>query len=170
MHHSVYVLYTDLYIERCPLIIGYYIISFRLVVTQQNMDTVCRTRSSLVQTTLCQNLKHNYECQMYCDVTLTTNQSAADNHQSVEYHKLVLLSSSPYFKSFLGTKDDPINIINVSPVSINVVKEINGFLYNGECLLHHSTLIETLETSVTWKLPLLTEECFIYMMRNKNAE
>ena len=134
------------------------------------MDTVCRTRNSQVQSTLCQNLKHNYECQMFCDVTLTTNQSAADNHQSVECHKLVLLSSSPYFKSLLSPKDDQINIIDVSPVSINVVKEIIGFLYNGECLLHHSTLMETLETSVTWKLPMLTEECFTYMRKFKNLE
>ena len=134
------------------------------------MDTVSRTRNSQVMSTLCQNLKHNYECQIFCDVTLTTNQSAADNHQSVECHKLVLLSSSPYFKSLLGAKDDQINIIDVSPVSINVVKEIIGFLYNGECLLHHSTLIETLETSVTWKLPLLTEECFTYMRKSKNME
>ena len=134
------------------------------------MDTVCRTRNSQEKSTLCQNLKHNYECQMFCDVTLTTNQSTADNHQSVECHKLVLLSSSPYFKSLLSPKDDQINIIDVSPVSINVVKEIIGFLYNGECLLHHSTLIETLETSVTWKLPLLTEECFTYMRKFKNME
>ena len=134
------------------------------------MDTVCRTRNSQVMSTLCQNLKHNYECQMFCDVTLTTNQSAADNHQSVECHKLVLLSSSPYFKSLLSPKDDQINIIDVSPVSINVVKEIIGFLYNGECLLHHSTLIETLETSVKWKLPMLTEECFTYMRKFKNIE
>ena len=134
------------------------------------MDTVCRTRNSQVQSTLCQNLKHNYECQMFCDVTLTTNQSSADNHQSVECHKLVLLSSSPYFKSLLGPKEDQINIIDVSPVSINVVKEIIGFLYNGECLLHHSTLIETLETSLLWKLPMLTEECFTYMRKFKNME
>ena len=134
------------------------------------MDTVCRTRNSQVMSTLCQNLKHSYECQMFCDVTLTTNQSAADNHQSVECHKLVLLSSSPYFKSLLGPKDDQINIIDVSPVSINVVKEIIGFMYNGECLLHHSTLIETLETSVTWKLPLLTEECFTYIRKIKSME
>ena len=134
------------------------------------MDTVCRTRNSQVMSTLCQNLKHNYECQMFCDVTLTTNQIAADNHQSVECHKLVLLSSSPYFKSLLCPKDDQINIIDVSPVSINVIKEIIGFMYNGECLLHHSTLTETLETSVTWKLPLLTEECFTYMRKFKNME
>ena len=134
------------------------------------MDTVCRTRNSQVMSTLCQNLKHNYEGQMFCDVTLTTNQSEADNQQSVECHKLVLLSSSPYFKSLLGPKDDQINIIDVSPVSINVVKEIIGFLYNGECLLHHSTLIETLATSVSWKLPLLTEECFTYMRKFKNME
>ena len=134
------------------------------------MDTVCRTRNSQVISTLCQNLKHNYECQMFCDVTLTTNQSSADNHQSVECHKLVLLSSSPYFKSLLNPKNDQINIIDVSPVSINVVKEIIGFLYNGECFLHHSTLTETLETSVTWKLPLLTEECFTYMRKFKNME
>ena len=148
----------------------YYIFTFRLVVTKQSMDTASRTRNSQVQPTLCQNLKHIYECQMYCDVTLTTNQSAADNHQSVECHKLVLLSSSPYFKALLGTKDDQINIIDVSPVNINVVKEIVGFLYNGECLLHHSTLVETLETSVAWKLPLLTEECFTYMKKFKNLE
>ena len=134
------------------------------------MDTVCRTRNSEVMSTLCQNLKHNYECQMFCDITLTTNQSAADNHQSVECHKLVLLSSSPHFQSLLVPKDDQINIIDVSPVSINVVKEIIGFLYNGECLLHHSTLIETLETSVIWKIPLLTEECFTYMRKFKNME
>ena len=134
------------------------------------MDTVCRTRNSQVMSTLCQNLKHNYECQMFCDVTLTTNQSAADNHQSVECHKLVLWSSSPYFKSLLSPKDDQINIIDVSPVSINVVKEIIGFLYNGECLLHQSTLTETLETSVKWKLPMLTEECFTYMRKFKNLE
>ena len=134
------------------------------------METVYRTRNPQVMSTLCQNLKHNYECQMFCDVTLTTNQSASDNHQSVECHKLVLLSSSLHFKSLLNLKDDQINIIDVSPVSIDVVKEIIGFLYNGECLLHHSTLMETLETSVTWKLPLLTEECFIYMKKFKNME
>ena len=134
------------------------------------MDTFCRTRNSQVMSTLCQNLKHNYERQMFCDVILTTNQSAGDNNQSVECHKLVLLSSSPYFKSLLSPKDDQINIIDVSPVSIKVVKEIIGFLYNGECLLHHSTLMETLETSVTWKLPLLTEECFTYMRKFKNME
>ena len=134
------------------------------------MDTVCRTRISQVMSTLCQNMKHNYECQMFCDVTLTTNQSTADDHQSVKCHKLVLVSSSPYFKSLLSPKDDQINIIDVSPVSINVVKEILGFLYNGEYLLHHSTVIETLETSVTWKLPLLTEECFTYMRKFKNME
>ena len=134
------------------------------------MDTVCRTRNSQVMSTLCQNMKHNYECQMFCDVTLTTNQSTADDQQSVECHKLVLVSSSPYFKSLLRPKDDQINIIDVSPVSINVVKEILGFLYNGEYLLHHSTVIETLETSVTWKLPLLTEECFTYMRKFKNME
>ena len=134
------------------------------------MDTVCRTRNSQVMSTLCQNLKHNYECQMFCDVTLTTKQSAADNHQSIECHKPILLSSSPYFKSLLNPKDDQINIIDVSPVRINVVKEIIGFLYNGECLLHDSTLIETLETSVAWKLPLLTEECFTYTRKFKNME
>ena len=134
------------------------------------MVTVCRTRNSQVQPTLCQNLKNHYECQMYCDVTLTTNQSAADNHQYVECHKLVLLSSSLYFKSLLDTKNDQVNIIDVSPVSINVVKEIIGFLYNGECLLHHTTLVETIETSVAWKLPLLTEECFAYMKMCKNME
>ena len=134
------------------------------------MDTAFRTRNSQVMSTLCQNLKHSYECQMFCDVTLTTNQSGADNHLSVECHKLVLLSSSAYFKSLLSSKEDQINIIDVSPVSINVVKEIIGFLYNGECLLHHSTLIETLETSVTWKLPLLTEECFTYIRKIKNME
>ena len=105
---------------------------------------------------------------MFCDVTLTTNQSA-DFHQSIECHKLVLLSSSSYFKSLLGTNND-INIIDLSPASFNVVKEIIGFLYNGECLLRHSTLIETLETSVTWNLPLLTEECFTYMRKFKSIE
>ena len=122
------------------------------------MDTVCRTHNSQVQSTLCQKLKHNYECQMFCDVTLTTNQSTADNHQSVECHKLVLLSSSLYLKSLLSPKDDQINIIDVSPVSINVVKEIIAFLYNGECLLHHSILVETLETSVAWKLPVVYKD------------
>ena len=101
---------------------------------------------------------------MFCDVSLTTNKSAADNHQSVECHKLVLLSSQ-YFESLLSRKNDQINFIDVSPVSVNVVKEIIGFLYNGECLLHHSTLVGTLETSVAWKLPLLTEECFTYMKK-----
>ena len=106
---------------------------------------------------------------MFCDVSLATNKSAADNHQSVECHKLVLLSS-PYFESLLSRKYDQINFIDVSPVSVNVVKEIIGFLYNGECLLHHSTFVETLETSVAWKLPLLTEECFTYMKKCKNLD
>ena len=133
------------------------------------MDTVCRTHNLDVQSKLCQKLKQYYVRHMFCDVTLTTNQSA-DNHQSVECHKLVLLSSSPYFISLLGTKDNEINIIDLSPASFNVVKEIIGFLYNGECSLRHSTLIETLETSVKWKLPLLTEECFTYMRKFKNME
>ena len=106
---------------------------------------------------------------MFCDVTLTTNQPV-DNPQSVECHKLILLSSSPYFNSLLNPKDGQVNIIDVSPASINVIKEIVAFLYSGQCLLHNSTVAETLETSMKWKLPLFTAECFKYMMRFKNIE
>ena len=136
------------------------------------MEVTLRTRNVDMLSKLGHGLKRQFELQKLCDVTLTTNQRTPrlTVTQSIECHKVVLSSSSKYFEQYMIDNGDEVNIIDVSSVNIDVMKEVLGFLYNGECLICESNVFELLDTAKMWVVPDLAAECCRYLINTKTLE
>ena len=133
-------------------------------------DTI-RTRNLTLLSLLGQGLKQQFELQRFCDVTLTTtNPEPAGGTVSVECHKVVLSATSSFFGQYLTDNNNAVNIIDVSPISTDALRETLSFLYNGECLLHESNVVEIIEASVKWGISTLTAECFTYIRDAKSVD
>ena len=133
-------------------------------------DTI-RTRNLTLLSLLGQGLKQQFELQRFCDVTLTTtNPEPAGGTESVECHKVVLSATSSFFGQYLTDNNNAVNIIDVSPISTDALRETLSFMYNGECLLHESNVVEILDASIKWGIPTLTEECFTYIRDAKSVD
>ena len=131
------------------------------------MDSARRTMERNVPASLCQAMKQYYECQKFCDMTLTTKQLDGEV-VSVGCHRVVLVASSSYFESILDHTHS--TNVDVSPVDMTVLREILAFLYDGDCVLHHTTVVAILETSAEWNLHVLTEVCFKFMDKTKTFD
>ena len=135
------------------------------------MDVTVRTRNVDMLSKLGNGLKRQFELQKLCDVTLTTtNQESPQLTSSIECHKVVLSSSSRYFEQYITDNGDEVNIIDVSPVNIGVMKEVLAFLYNGECLICKSNVFELLDTAKMWVVPDLAAECCRYLINTKTLD
>ena len=131
------------------------------------MDVTVRTRNVDLLSKLGHGLKRQFELQKLCDVTLTTtNQEFPQLTSSIECHKVVLSSSSKYFEQYITDHGDEVNIIDVSPVNIDVMKEVLAFLYNGECLIRESNVLSLLDTAGRWVVPELATDCCRYMVNS----
>ena len=129
------------------------------------MDVTVRTRNVDLLSKLGNGLKRQFELQKLCDVTLTTaNQESPQSTSSIECHKVVLSSSSKYFEQYITNNGDNVNIIDVSPIDNDVMKEVLAFLYNGECLICESNVLGLLDTARAWEVPELAAECCRYMI------
>ena len=135
------------------------------------MDVTVRTRNVDLLSKLGNGLKRQFELQKLCDVTLTTTkQVSLQVMSSIECHKVVLSSSSRYFKQYITDYGDEVNIIDVSPVNIDVMKEVLAFLYNGECLIRESNVFELLNTAKMWVVPDLATDCCRYMVNSMTVD
>ena len=65
-----------------------------------------------------------------------------------------------------------ISFINMTWLTVETGRELMSFIYTGSCKITDDKVSAILETSITWGVSQLTEECYIHMMRNcttKNA-
>ena len=101
----------------------------------------------------------------FCDFTLAVSKT------SIECHKVVLSSASPYFNQlFLSNTERSFNIIDVSHVvSLQVLKVAVAFMYNSEYSLEDDYIIDLLKLSEKWELDVLTKQCVEYMNDNINV-
>ena len=135
------------------------------------MDVTVRTRNVDLLSKLGNGLKRQFELQKLCDVTLTTaNQESPQSTSSIECHKVVLSSSSKYFEQYITDNGDEVNIIDVSPIGIDVMKEVLAFLYNGECLICESNVLGLLDTARAWEVPELAAECCRYIITTMTVD
>ena len=131
------------------------------------MDVTVRTRNVDMLSKLGNGLKRQFELQKFCDVTpTTTNQESPQLTSSIECHKVVLSTSSRYFEQYITDNGDEVNIIDVSPITIDVMKEVLGFLYNGECLIRESNVLGLLDITKMWVVPELATDCCRYMVNS----
>ena len=96
----------------------------------------------------------------FCDFTLTTNNS------SIECHKLVLSSASSFFTQLFRVPEQNINIIDVTPLPLNILKTVVAFMYNSDYVIDDENVIELLKFSRTWDLDVLVRLCVAYMNDN----
>ena len=150
------------------------------------MDETLRTRNVQMLSSLGNGLKRQFELQKFCDVTLTTtnkssgsgssaltttNQNTASEHvTSVECHKVVLASTTKHFEHYLSSRGNEVNIIDVSPIPADTLKETLTFLYNGECLINEVNVFALLDVANTWVVPELAADCCRFIISARTVE
>ena len=82
----------------------------------------------------------------------------SDDQQQVSAHKIVLSSSSEYFKSILTSKSHSHPMLCLSGVSSTDMKNILDFIYNGEIQICQDNLDQFLTIAQRFKLEGLLQE------------
>ena len=102
----------------------------------------------------------------FYDVTLVS-----DDHQQVSAHKVVLSSSSEYFKSILTTNKHSHPMLCLNDVNTGDLMNILDFIYNGEIQIHQEQLDHFLNIAQRFQLQGLIqekEEAFSYLSEEKH--
>ena len=102
------------------------------------------------------NLWQHQKKSEFCDFTLTTNNT------SIECHKLVLSSASPYFSKLLCYAD----YIDVTPLPEHILRTAVAFMYNSEYVIDDENAVELLKLSITWNLDILAKLCMAHITNN----
>ena len=97
----------------------------------------------------------------FCDFKLETSDGP------INCHRLVLVSSSQYFRDLLC--DETKTSHCASSFDVLVLREVVAFMYNGECLIHCNTVIQMLRLSKEWEIHKLMNVCFKYMKLATNV-
>merc|ERR1719430_3051642 len=87
------------------------------------------------QTNLTSAFRELREDKEFTDVTL-----ACDDGQQVEAHKVVLISSSPFFKNLLERNKHPHPLIYMRGLKSEDLVAMTDFLYNGEANIYQENL------------------------------
>ena len=105
-----------------------------------------------------------------CDVILKFNNG------EVKCHKNIMEAGCEKLKITAETCDNisrtAINVCNMSWLTVETGRELVYYIYTGSCNVTDENVVDILETSITWGVDPLTEECYIHMMQNcttKNA-
>ena len=140
------------------------------------MDKTLQTRNVQMLSNLGNGLKEQFELQSFCDVTLTTtNHDSSESGQpessrpSVECHKVVLAATTKHFDNYLKGRGNEVNIIDVSPMHIDILKETLTYLYNGECLINERNVFDLLDTANAWVILELATDCCRFFINAKTT-
>ena len=89
----------------------------------------------------------------FYDVTLVS-----DDQQQVSAHKVVLSSSSEYFKNILTANKHSHPVLCLTGVNAADMKNVLDFIYNGELQIYQDHLDQFLETAHRFQLEGLSQE------------
>ena len=103
-----------------------------------------------------------------CDVILKCKNGKVKCHKNImeagcEKLKITAETCGP-------TPEADINRLTMNKLTVETGRELVSYIYTGSCKITDDNVIDILETSVSWGLGLLTEECFIHMMQNCTTE
>ena len=105
-----------------------------------------------------------------CDVILECKNG------EVRCHKIIMEAGCEKFKITSGTCETisrtAISFIDMTWLTEETGRELASYIYTGNCKITDENVSDILETSITWGVDLLTEECYMHMMQNcttKNA-
>ena len=108
--------------------------------------------------TLWQHQQNN----LYCDVTLMADDA------SIQCHKVVLSSASSYFSELLRDSGHNTTILDVTPLSEQILRIAVAFMYNSDYVIDDDNVIELYKLSMTWNLDILAKLCMAYVSDNLN--
>ena len=99
-----------------------------------------------------------------CDVILKYKNG------EVKCHKIIMEAGCEKLKITAETCDPTpgtdMNVFNMTWLTVETGRELASYIYTGSCKITDDNVIDILETSITWGVDLLTEECYIHMMQN----
>ena len=99
-----------------------------------------------------------------CDLT-----SMADN-ASTQCHDVVFSSDSSNFFQLLCDSEYNIDIIDITPLSEQILTTVVGFMYNSDYVINDDNVIELCELSMTWNHDSLPKICVAYMNDNLSLD
>ena len=103
-----------------------------------------------------------------CDVILKYKNG------EVKCHKIIMEAGCEKLKITAETCDPTpgtdMNVFNMTWLTVETGRELASYIYTGSCKITDDNVIDMLETSITWGVDLLTEECYIHMMQNCTAK
>ena len=103
-----------------------------------------------------------------CDVILKYKNG------EVKCHKIIMEAGCEKLKITAETCDPTpgtdMNVFNMTWLTVETGRELASYIYTGSCKITDDNVIDILETSITWGVDLLTEECYIHMMQNCTAK
>ena len=117
------------------------------------------------QTNVSNTFKRLRTSDHFYDVALVS-----DDQQQVSAHKIVLSSSSEYFKSLLTSNNHSHPMLCLSGVSSTDMKNILDFIYNGEIQIYQDNLDQFLTIAHRFKLDGLLQEKEENIPANKEFE
>ena len=116
---------------------------------------------------LCKQLHKYFYKQEFCDVILNTKEDEDGPVSSIQCHKVVLMAASKYFEEQFATDE---NLMDLSPLKLDVLKEILNYVYTGECVITDDTLEILQNKAVEWKIQGLALKCDDYALANVNCD
>ena len=103
-----------------------------------------------------------------CDVKLKYKNG------EVKCHKIIMEAGCEKLKITAETCDPTpgtdMDVFNMTWLTVETGRELASYIYTGSCKITDDNVIDILETSITWGVDLLTEECYIHMMQNCTAK
>ena len=143
-----------------PIIVHKYKTCTHVLIVEIEMATTGNVHNTGQLERFTNNLWQHQQNNKLCDFTLSTNNA------SIECHKLVLASASSYFSQVFCDSEHQINIIDVTPVPLHILRTVVAFMYNSTYVIDDGNVVELLNLGGTWNLDILITLCASYINDN----
>lgn len=115
------------------------------------------------------NLKEFKDAEKFCDIVLLTSM---EPYKYIKAHKVVLASSSPYFKALLAggfKENNKCDSITIDNISFSILDTIVNFVYTSEVLVNETNVQHLLPAASLLQIEDLVNACCIYLSQNMDS-
>lgn len=115
------------------------------------------------------NLQEFKQTEKFCDVILATR---IESHENIKAHKLVLASSSPYFKALLAGSFRETNLcesITIDNINHLTLETIINYIYTSEVIITELNVQHLLPAAILLQIEDVVNACCIYLSQNMDS-
>jgi kelch-like protein 19 len=145
-------------------------------------DCSLQFKSSKYNEEFFRNLKEFQEHEKFCDVVLKCTNGNGSNaspssplspnqFRTIKCHKLVLASSSLYFKAMFtgGFRDEQLKEVTVDQISYMTLESIVDFIYTGNILVKESNVQQLVHAAKMLQIEDIVNACCVFLIKYMDA-